>query len=100
MSLLEQNNINFTIVEYLKTPLTKEEILSLAQKLGKRPKEFIRRTESDFKDNNIKSLIDDDLRLSEAMEQYPKIMERPIYVSGDTAVVGRPPEEILSLVGK
>ena len=100
MSLLEQNNINFTIVEYLKTPLTKEEILSLAQKLGKRPKEFIRRTESDFKDNNIKSLVDDDLRLSEAMEQYPKIMERPIYVSGDTAVVGRPPEEILSLVGK
>lgn len=100
MSLLEQNNINFTIVEYLKTPLTKEEILSLAQKLGKRPKEFIRRTESDFKDNNVKSLVDDDLRLSEAMEQYPKIMERPIYVSGDTAVVGRPPEEILSLVGK
>jgi len=100
VSLLEQNNINFTIVEYLKTPLTKEEILSLAQKLGKRPKEFIRRTESDFKDNNVKSLVDDDLRLSEAMEQYPKIMERPIYVSGDTAVVGRPPEEILSLVGK
>ena len=100
MSLLEQNNINFTIVEYLKTPLTKEEILSLAQKLGKRPKEFIRRTESDFKDNNVKSLVDDDLRLSEAMEQYPKIMERPIYVSGDTAVVGRPPKEILSLVGK
>ena len=100
MSLLEQKNINFTIVEYLKTPLTKEEILLLAQKLGKRPKEFIRRTESDFKDNNVKSLVDDDLRLSEAMEQYPKIMERPIYVSGDTAVVGRPPEEILSLVGK
>ena len=100
MSLLEQNNINFTIVEYLKTPLTKEEILSLAQKLGKRPKEFIRRTESDFKDNNVKSLVDDDLGLAEAMEQYPKIMERPIYVSGDTAVVGRPPEEILSLVGK
>ncbi len=100
MSLLEQKNINFTIVEYLKTPLTKEEILSLAQKLGKRPKDFIRRTESDFKDNNVKSLVDDDLRLAEAMEQYPKIMERPIYVSGDTAVVGRPPEEILSLVGK
>ena len=100
MSLLEQNNINFTIVEYLKTPLTKEEILLLAQKLGKRPKDFIRRTEPDFKDNNATSFVDDDLRLAEAMERYPKIMERPIYVSGETAVVGRPPEEVLSLVGK
>ena len=100
MSLLEQNNINFTIVEYLKTPLTKEEILLLAQKLGKRPKDFTRRTESDFKDNNVTSFVDDDLRLAEAMEQHPKIMERPIYVSGETAVVGRPPEEVLSLIGK
>ena len=100
MSLLEQNNINFTIVEYLKTPLTKEDILLLAQKLGKRPKDFIRRTEPDFKDNNVKSFVDDDFRLAEAMEQYPKIVERPIYVSGETAVVGRPPEEILSLIGK
>ena len=100
MSLLEQNNINFTIVEYLKTPLTKEEILLLAQKLGKRPKDFTRRTEQDFKDNNVTSFVDDDLRLAEAMERYPKIMERPIYVSGETAVVGRPPEEILSLIGK
>ena len=100
MSLLEQNNINFTIIEYLKTPLTKEDVLLLAQKLGKRPKDFIRRTESDFKDNNIKSFVDNDLRLAEAIEQYPKIMERPIYVSGETAVIGRPPEEILSLIGK
>jgi arsenate reductase len=100
VSLLEQNKINFTIVEYLKTPLTKEEILSLAQKLGKRPKDFIRRTEPDFKDNNVTSFVDDDLRLAEAMERYPKIMERPIYVSGETAVVGRPPEEVLSLIGK
>ena len=100
MLLLEQNNINFTIVEYLKTPLTKEEILLLAQKLGKRPKDFTRRTEQDFKDNNVTSFVDDDLRLAEAMERYPKIMERPIYVSGETAVVGRPPEEILSLIGK
>lgn len=100
MSLLEQNNINFTIVEYLKTPLTKEDVLLLAQKLGKRPKDFIRSTEPDFKENNIGSLVDDDLRLAEAIEQHPKIMERPIYVSGETAVVGRPPEQILSLIGK
>ena len=100
MSLLTENNISFTIVEYLKTPLTKQEILLLAQKLGKRPKDFIRRTELDFKENDIKSLIDDDHGLAEAMESYPKIMERPIYVSGNCAVVGRPPENVLLLIGK
>ena len=100
MSLLKENNISFTIVEYLKVPLTKQEILLLSQKLGKRPKDFIRRTELDFKENDIKLLIDDDQRLAEAMESYPKIMERPIYVSGNSAVVGRPPENILSLIEK
>ena len=64
MSLLKENNISFTIVEYLKVPLTKQEILLLSQKLGKRPKDFIRRTELDFKENDIKLLIDDDQRLA------------------------------------
>ena len=100
MSLLKEKKIRFTIVEYLKTPLTKQEILLLAQKLGKRPRDFTRRTEQDFKENEIKSLIDDDHRLAKAMEKYPKIMERPIYVSGESAVVGRPPENILSLIEK
>ena len=100
MKLLNDNNIDFNIVEYLKDPLSIDEILVLAKKLGKRPKDFIRTSEKDFKDNNIKSLINNDRALAKAMEGLPKIMERPIFVVGESAVIGRPPENILTLLYK
>ena len=100
MTLLNDNNIDFNIVEYLKTPLSTDEILVLAKKLGKRPKDFIRTSEKDFKDNKIKSLINNDRALAKAMEGLPKIMERPILVVGENAVIGRPPENILTLLDK
>ena len=98
MKLLNDNNTDFDVVEYLKDPLSENEILVLAKKLGKRPKDFIRTSEKDFKDNNIKSLIDNDRALAKAMEGLPKIMERPIFVVGENAVIGRPPENILTLL--
>ena len=100
MTLLNDNNIDFNIVEYLKDPLSTDEILVLAKKLGKRPKDFIRTSEKDFKDNNIKSLINNDRALAKAMEGLPKIMERPILVVGENAVIGRPSENILTLLNK
>ena len=72
--------------------------MCIRDRLGKRPKEFIRTSEKDFKDNNIKSLIDNDRALAKAMEGLPKIMERPIFVVGENAVIGRPPENILTLL--
>ena len=98
VKLLNDNNVDFDIVEYLKDPLSKDEILVLAKKLGKRPKDFIRISEKDFKDNNIKSFINNDQAIASAMEELPKIMERPIFVMGKNAVVGRPPENILMLL--
>ena len=77
-----------------------DEILLLSKKLGKRPKDFIRTSEKDFKDNNIKSLINNDKALAKAMEGLPKIMERPIFVVGENAIIGRPPENILMLLDK
>ena len=100
MTLLNDNNIDFNTVEYLKNPLSIDEILILANKLGKRPKDFIRTSEKDFRDNNIKSLINNDRALAKAMEGLPKIMERPIFVVGENAVIGRPPENILTLLDK
>ena len=98
MKLLNDNNVDFDIVEYLKDPPSKDEILVLAKKLGKRPKDFIRISEKDFKDNNIKSFINNDQAIASAMEELPKIIERPIFVMGKNAVIGRPPENILMLL--
>jgi len=96
--LLENNNIDFTVIEYLKTRITKKEILSLSVKLGMPVSGFIRKNESDFRENNFNSIIDNNNALAEAVAQYPKIMERPIAVRGERAVVGRPPDKILALI--
>tara|TARA_B100002052_G_scaffold191428_1_gene174465 strand:+ start:1522 stop:1824 length:303 start_codon:yes stop_codon:yes gene_type:complete len=100
VKLLNDNNIDFDVFEYLKDPLMENEILVLAKKLGGRPKDFIRTSEKDFKDNNIKSLINDDRALAKAIEGLPNIMERPIFVVGENAVIGRPPENVLTLLDK
>ena len=98
MSLLKEHNLDFSIVEYLKTPLTPTEIISLSKKLGKSPGEFVRKNETDFKNNNLEKQLNDDGKMAEAMAKFPKIMERPIAVKGDRAVIGRPLENVLSLL--
>ena len=98
MSLLKEHNLDFSIVEYLKTPLTPSEIISLSKKLGKAPGEFVRKNETDFKNNNLGNQLDDDHKMAEAIAKFPKIMERPIAVKEDKAVIGRPPENVLSLL--
>ena len=98
MSLLEESGVEFTKVEYLKTPLNRDEILSLSKKLGLPPSGFIRKNEAEFKKNNFGEILNDDEALAEAMEKFPKIMERPIAVQGAKAVIGRPPENVLTLL--
>jgi arsenate reductase len=100
VSLLKEHNLDFSIVEYIKTPLTHSEIISLSNKLGKTPGEFVRKNEADFKNNNLAKQLDDDQKMAEAIAKFPKIMERPIAVKGDRAVIGRPPENVLSLLRK
>ena len=91
-------NIKYNKVEYLKTPLSKNEILSLSEKLGKTPGEFIRKSEMDFKNNFHNIDINDDEKTALAISEFPKLMERPILVKGNQAIIGRPPENILSLI--
>jgi arsenate reductase len=47
---------------------------------------------------NFAKQLDDDQKMAEAIAEFPKIMERPIAVKGDKAVIGRPPENVLSLL--
>ena len=98
MSLLKESGVEFTIVEYLKNPLNKNEILSLSCKLDMAPNEFVRKNEASYKENNFGEILNDNEAMAEAIEKFPKIMERPIAVKGAKAVIGRPPENVLTLV--
>ena len=98
LQLLREEGIEPTIVEYLKTPLAKEQLRNISQLLGLRPKDFVRKIENDFKDNDLSKSIEDDNKIIDAMSLFPKIIERPIVVSGGKAVIGRPPENVQKLI--
>ena len=98
LQLLREAGIEPTIVEYLKTPLEKDVLKNISQLLGLRPKDFVRKTEKDFKDNDLSKSLEDDDKILEAMSLLPKIIERPIVVSGQEAVIGRPPENVQKLI--
>ena len=98
LQLLRDNGVEPKIIEYLKIPLQKSGLKNIADMLGLRPKEFIRKNENDFKENNLIEFIDDDEKIVGAMVSYPKIIERPIVTKGEVAVIGRPPENVLEIL--
>ena len=69
-----------------------------AKKLGKQPGEFVRRKEAEFRENNLSDLLTNPEAMAAAIAKFPKIMERPIFVAGEQAAIGRPLENILSLI--
>jgi len=98
LQILRDRGIEPSIVEYLKTPLQKNELKKISTSLGLRPKEFVRKNESAFKERNLVNHLEDDDKMIEAMAAYPKIIERPIVVLKSKAVLGRPPENVLKLI--
>ena len=98
LQIIKDHGIKPTIVEYLKTPLDKFDLKNISRLLNKRPKDFVRKNEADFKANNIKDIIENDIELINKMVNFPKIIERPIVLFGDKAVIGRPPESVLVLL--
>ena len=98
LQILRDRGIEPNIIEYLKTPLQKDELKKISTSLGFRPKEFVRKNESDFKERNLVNHLEDDDKMIEAMAAYPKIIERPIVVLKDKAVIGRPPDNVLKLI--
>ena len=98
MQLLKARGVDPHIIEYLKTPPSVSDIRNLSKKLGLHPKEFIRTREPDFKEQKLADNLEDSELLFEAMSRHPKIIERPIIVKENLAVLGRPPENILTLL--
>lgn len=96
-NLLTEKGIEFETIEYLKTPLTKEELTDLISKLGIEAKELIRKGEADFK-ANFKGKELSESQWIDAMIQFPKLIERPIIVKGNKAVIGRPIEKVIDLI--
>ena len=89
---LKDKNIEFRVIEYLKKPPTKEELQEVLNKLNIKPSELIRSKEAIYKELKLKEASQDELL--EAMVNYPKLIERPIVLNSNKAVVARPLELI------
>ena len=98
LELLEARGLTPTVVRYLDTPLTAAQLTDLLRKLNISARQLLRTGEEDYKTLNLadSSLSED--QLITAMATHPKLIERPILVAGDKAVIGRPPKKILELV--
>ncbi|SHE40004.1 arsenate reductase [Psychroflexus salarius] len=97
LQLLEEANVEFEIVKYLNEVPSTNEIESILEKLNKTPIELVRTNEKIWKENfKGKDLSDQDI--IEAMHSFPKLIERPIVINNQKAVIGRPPEQIKSII--
>lgn len=95
-TLLKEKNITANIIEYLKTPPTEEELTRLLEMLNMRPSELIRKNEPLFKElYEGKSLTEEEYL--HILLKHPVLIERPIIVKDGKAIIGRPPEKVLSL---
>ncbi len=97
LAVVENSGLEFTVVKYLDTPPSKEELLSIIKKLGIKPLDLVRTKESLWKEN-FKGKELSDAQVVDAMLQYPKLIERPIVVNGDKAVIGRPASVIQEIL--
>ena len=98
LQILQDSNCYIEIINYLEADLDVSLIKDVLKKLSLKPRDILRTSEQDYKDNNLEedNLSDDDL--IGFMIKYPKLIERPIVIKGHKAVLGRPPENILELI--
>ena len=98
LELLEERGIQPEIIRYLETPPSTAELKALLGKLGIGARQLLRTGEDEYKELNLANPALGDDRLIEAMASHPKLIERPIFIVGDKAVIGRPPEKVLEIL--
>jgi len=96
LTLLTKQGIKPIIIEYLKQPPTVDTLKDILIKLKIKANELIRQKETEYNSLNLQGRSD--LELLEAMANHPKLIERPIVVFGEQAIIGRPPENVLRLI--
>ncbi len=93
IAILEEAKVNFEIIKYLETPFSKEELSEIISLLKISPLQLVRKNEAIWKEKfKGKDLTNDEI--INAMVENPKLIERPIVINKEKAVIGRPPEVI------
>lgn len=97
LKLIEGKGKKVEIIDYLNQPPTVETLQSIVKVLGIKPEELLRKKEPVFIEK-YKGKILSDKEWLEVMIQNPQLIERPIVINGNKAIIGRPPERVLDLL--
>lgn len=97
LALLEDEGARVTVRRYLEDRPSRDEIEHVLHKLGLPPSALIRTGEKTYKDNALGE-VENESELLDAMAEMPILIERPIAIHADRAVIGRPPEDVLALL--
>ena len=98
LALLEQRGEPVEVIDYLETPPTAAELERLLGLLGMRPRELMRRGETEYSELSLDNPALGDEALIAAMVTHPELIERPIVVAHGKAAIGRPPEAVLAIL--
>ncbi len=98
LQLLQSNGHEPTIIEYLTTPPTEQELAQIIAMLGIRPRDLMRKNEEAFKTNALDDPELSDEQLIAVMVANPILIERPVVVTNGRAAIGRPPESVLEIL--
>ena len=98
LELLEQQAITPTVVNYLDTPPDAVTLTAMLKMLGLEPRELMRKGEAEYTELKLDNTELSREQLIQAMIENPRLIERPIVIKGNKAVLGRPPEQVLTIL--
>ncbi len=98
LELLKDKGIDPKVILYLETPPSEKELVLILKKLNMEARELLRKGEAEFKEQNLSDTSKSEEDVIQAMVNFPKLMERPIVIYGDRAIIGRPPENVLKII--
>ncbi len=98
MNILKNQGVNVSVVEYLNTPPDSIELNEVLNLLNIEPRDLMRKHETPYKENRLDNPDLSREQLIQAMIDNPVLIERPIILNGNKAVIGRPPEKVLDIL--
>ena len=98
VAILEQNDVDFEIVNYLDEPPSETELKDILKDLGMTARELMRRGESKYKELGLSDKSLSEKELINSMLEFPILIERPIVRTKKGVAIGRPPENIIAII--
>ncbi|OLB27149.1 MAG: arsenate reductase (glutaredoxin) [Nitrospirae bacterium 13_2_20CM_2_63_8] len=98
LTILREAKAKFETIDYTATPMSATTLRRLIKKLGVSPRDLLRTNEERYKKLELDKKDESDEELIKLMVVYPELIQRPIIEQGDRAILGRPPENVKTLL--